>query len=164
MPTTLLYVEQAIPAADLEYILTLHAGNVEAGLDPQDYAVIVPVGHESGKIVAVLDDVALADFDGAARDSHVEPEDEAVVEARAALDATVAAFKDAGFEVRGELLQGDLVDGLKDASARYEADEIIVLTLPHFIEQFTGRDLASRARKATGLPTLRLLAHIKIGD
>ena len=37
-----------------------------------------------------------------------------------------------------------------------------MLTVPHLVEEFFHRDLASRLRKATDLPTLRLLAHVAL--
>ena len=52
--------------------------------------------------------------------------------------------------------------GLKEIAAKYTADEIIVLTVPHLVEEFFHRDLASRLRKATDLPTLRLMAHVAL--
>ena len=162
MPTTLLIVEQPITGPDLEYILELHAGNGEADLSPENYVVVVPVGKESGKVLAVLDDIALADFEGAAEDSHDEPESQAVTEARAVVDATVAAFKAAGRDATGELLTGKVIDGLKNVATRHAADEIIVLTLPHLVEEFLHRDLATRLRKQTDLPTLRLMAHVPL--
>jgi hypothetical protein len=164
MPTTLIIVEQPITKPDLDFILGLHADNTEDGLDAENYAVAVPVGHESGKFVQVLDDLALADFSEASRDSKEEPEDQAVSDARAVLDSTVASFTAAEQRATGDLLRGDLLTALKDVVERRSVDEIVVLTLPHFVEEALRRDLASRVRKATGLPTLKLMAHVKLGE
>lgn len=162
MPTTMLVVEKTITQHDLDYIVGLHTDNEDAGLDPEEYVVVVPVGKEAGKLLAVLDDIALADFKGADEDTHDEPAAQAVAEARDTMDATVKAFQDAGRTAHGELLAGKPVPGLKDIAAKHGADEIIVLTVPHLVEEFFHRDLASRLRKETDLPTLRLLAHVDL--
>ena len=162
MPTTMLVVEKAITQHDLEYVLGLHSDNEEEGLEPENYVVVVPVGKESGKVLATLDDLALGNIKGAEEDVHVEPLNAAVVEARGVLNATVEAFTAAGQQVSGELLVGPPIDGLKQIAAKYGVDEIIVLTVPHLVEEFFHRDLASRLRKATDLPTLRLLAHVTL--
>ncbi|ACU76379.1 conserved hypothetical protein [Catenulispora acidiphila DSM 44928] len=162
MPTTMLVVEQTINQHDLEYVVGLHADNVADGMDPESYVVVVPVGKENGKVLATLDDLALGNFKGAEEDSHGEPLNEAVVAARAVMTATVEAFQKAGRQASGELLAGPPVEGLKEIAAKYLAEEIIVLTVPHLVEEFFHRDLASRLRKATDLPTLRLLAHVPL--
>lgn len=162
MPTTMLIVEKTINQHDLEYVVGLHADNVEEGMAAENYVVVVPVGKENGKVLATLDDLALGNLKGAEEDAHDEPLNEAVVAARAVLVATVQAFEAAGKQATGELLAGAPVAGLKEIAAKYVADEIIVLTVPHLVEEFFHRDLASRLRKATDLPTLRLLAHVPL--
>ena len=162
VPTTMLVVEQTINSHDLEYVLGLHADNVEDGMDPETYVIVVPVGKENGKVLATLDDLALGNFKGAEEDAHDEPLNEAVVAARAVMTGTVEAFQNAGQQASGELLAGPPVIGLKEIAAKYVVDEIIVLTVPHLVEEFFHRDLASRLRKATDLPTLRLLAHVPL--
>ena len=162
VPTTMLVVEKTINQHDLEYVVGLHADNAEEGMAAENYVIVVPVGKENGKVLATLDDLALGNFKGAEEDSHDEPLNEAVVAARAVLTGTVEAFQQAGKQAVGELLAGPPVDGLKEIAVKYVADEIIVLTVPHLVEEFFHRDLASRLRKATDLPTLRLLAHVPL--
>lgn len=162
VPTTMLVIEKTINSHDLEYVVGLHADNVADGMEPESYVVVVPVGKEQGKVLATLDDLALGNFKGAEEDSHDEPLNEAVVAARTVMTDTVAAFQGADRQATGELLVGPPVDGLKEIAAKHGVDEIIVLTVPHLVEEFFHRDLASRLRKATDLPTLRLLAHVAL--
>ncbi|WP_344656338.1 hypothetical protein [Catenulispora subtropica] len=162
MPTTMLIVEKAITQHDLDYVVSLHEENSEDGLAPENYVVVVPVGKENGKVLATLDDLALGNFKGAEEDGHDEPLNEAVVEARDIMTVTVDAFQKAGKRATGELLVGPAVDGLKSIAAKYGVDEIIVLTVPHLVEEFFHRDLATKLRKATDLPTLRLMAHVAL--
>jgi hypothetical protein len=158
----MLVVEKTITQHDLEYVVGLHADNVEEGMAAENYVVVVPVGKEQGKVLATLDDLALGNFKGAEEDAHDEPLNEAVVAARTIMNGTVEAFQRAGKQATGELLAGAPVDGLKEIAAKHGVDEIIVLTVPHLVEEFFHRDLASRLRKATDLPTLRLLAHVPL--
>ncbi|KJY24738.1 indole-3-glycerol phosphate synthase, partial [Streptomyces katrae] len=51
------------------------------------------------------------------------------------------------------------LDHLKDVVDETGADEVIVLTAPHFVEEFFHRDWASRARHKVGVPVLKLFAH-----
>ena len=44
---------------------------------------------------------------------------------------------------------------------KLEADEVIVLTDPHYVEEFFHRDWASRARHKVGVPVLKLFSHSK---
>jgi len=158
----MLVVEKAINQHDLDYVVALHTDASEEDSTPESYVVVVPVGKENGKLLATLDDLALGNFKGAEHDSHDEPLNDAVTEARTAMSATVEAFQKAGKQASGELLVGSPVAGLKEIAAKYTVDEIIVLTVPHLVEEFFHRDLASRLRKATDLPTLRLLAHVAL--
>ena len=102
MPTTMLVVEKTINQHDLEYVVGLHDDNVEEGMEAENYVVVVPVGKENGKVLATLDDLALGNFKGAEEDSHDEPLNEAVVEARTIMTATVEAFQKAGRQAAGE--------------------------------------------------------------
>jgi hypothetical protein len=158
----MLIIEKAITPHDLQYVVGLHADNAEAGLAPEKYVVVVPVGKENGKVLAVLDDIALGNFKGADEDTHDEPLNQEVLEARDTMDESVKAFQAAGHEAVGELLAGKAVDGLKKIAVRHGVDEIVVLTVPHLVEEFFHRDLASRLRKQTDLPTLRLMAHVEL--
>jgi hypothetical protein len=51
------------------------------------------------------------------------------------------------------------LDILRGVVGENNADEVIVLTSPHFVEEFFHRDWASRARHTVGVPVLKLFAH-----
>jgi nucleotide-binding universal stress UspA family protein len=88
-----------------------------------------------------------------------EDEPPSTEQARAALDTTVAELRAAGAEVHGHLTPADPVRTLQVAVAEHQADEVVVLTEPHWVEEALRRDWASRARHEVGVPVLRLLPH-----
>ncbi len=47
---------------------------------------------------------------------------------------------------------------LREVVEENRADEVLVLTSPHFVEEFFHRDWASRARHEVGVPVLKLFA------
>lgn len=156
MYTIVLLAERALSTADVEQVTGLHED-----VGPQSFVVLVPADHEHRRFVDALNDIALGRLREAARDVE---EDEPTVQqataaAQAAVDASVAALGEAGVEATGEVVPDDPITALKDVVERYQADELIVLTEPHLLEEALHRDWASRARHVIGLPVLKLLAH-----
>lgn len=61
----------------------------------------------------------------------------------------------------GRLIEDHPLDALKALVDEVKADEVIVLTDPHYVEEFFHRDWASRARHQVGVPVLKLFSHSK---
>ena len=61
----------------------------------------------------------------------------------------------------GEIVTEHPLEQLSSVVAREGADEVIVLTAPHLVEEFFHRDWASRARHKVGVPVLKLFSHSK---
>jgi hypothetical protein len=59
----------------------------------------------------------------------------------------------------GRIVEDHPLDMLKSVVDEVGADEVIVLTAPHYVEEFFHRDWASRARHKVGVPVLKLFAH-----
>ncbi|MFD5536921.1 hypothetical protein ACFWIJ_03475, partial [Streptomyces sp. NPDC127079] len=62
---------------------------------------------------------------------------------------------------RGGLRAHNPLDALRKLVEEVRADEVIVLTDPHYVEEFFHRDWASRARHKVGVPVLKLFSHSK---
>ena len=62
-------------------------------------------------------------------------------------------------DAAGRVVADNPLDMLRTVVADTRADEVIVLTSPHFVEEFFHRDWASRARHQVGVPVLKLFAH-----
>ena len=73
--------------------------------------------------------------------------------------ATAEALRQSGSEAVGQVIEAHPLDKLKSVVEEAEADEVIVLTAPHYVEEFFHRDWASRARHKVGVPVLKLFAH-----
>lgn len=59
----------------------------------------------------------------------------------------------------GRIIERHPLDVLTSVVDETRADEVIVLTAPHLVEEFFHRDWASRARHKVGVPVLKLFAH-----
>lgn len=151
MTTTLVLAEDALTAADVEHILAVHT---EEG---NEYHVLVPADTERNVIVTLLDQLSLADF----RDALTtllgnEPQaDQAVATAQERLDASVALFAAAGASATGDITDDDPLPALR-AGVQAGADDIAIVTYPHFIEDTFHQDWASKAREELSVPVLHL--------
>jgi len=77
-------------------------------------------------------------------------------EARAAaeerLRQVVARLHELGADATGEVGSSDPVAAIRDALRRFEADEVILSTLPPGISRWLGLDIPSQLRKSTDVP------------
>ncbi|MDX3089254.1 indole-3-glycerol phosphate synthase [Streptomyces jietaisiensis] len=156
MFTSVLMIEKALTSADVEFVTTLH------GEEPVSFHVLLqPRGDQADRLLRALDDVALGELDEAAREGETPEGEEALAPGRQALDVSVRALHAAGSEADGRLVEAHPLDALKALVAETGADEVIVLTDPHYVEEFFHRDWASRARHKVGVPVLKLFSHSK---
>lgn len=118
-------------------------------------------GDQADRLLRALDDVALGELDEAAREGETPEGEEALAPGRQALDVSLRALHAAGSEADGRLVEAHPLDALKALVAETGADEVIVLTDPHYVEEFFHRDWASRARHKVGVPVLKLFSHSK---
>ncbi|NJP69897.1 indole-3-glycerol phosphate synthase [Streptomyces sp. C1-2] len=149
-------IEKALTSADVEFVTTLH------GEEPVSFHVLLqPRGDQADRLLRALDDVALGELDEAAREGETPEGEEALAPGRQALDVSLRALHAAGSEADGRLVEAHPLDALKALVAETGADEVIVLTDPHYVEEFFHRDWASRARHKVGVPVLKLFSHSK---
>lgn len=153
MITTVLMIEKPLVPTDVELVTTLH------GAEPQSFVVLMQPRGDQDRLLRALDDVALGELSAAVREGERAEGEDALPPARRALDRTVAALRGAGAEAVGEVVEEHPVDALTAVVKRVGADEVIVLTAPHYVEELFHRDWASRARHRVGVPVLKLFAH-----
>jgi nucleotide-binding universal stress UspA family protein len=147
--TILLLAEETLHEHDVTRIATLH------GDDNVEVHVLVPADAEHNRLIEALDEVALGNL----RDAHDSPSSEqAEREAMHAVNASVALFTQAGIDAKGSITGSDPVPAATEAAAQYEADEIIVVTRPHPVEDGLHRDWASRLRDKLKLPVLHVIS------
>ena len=167
MFTSVLMIEKALTSADVEFVTTLH-GDEQVAF----HVLLQPRGDQADRLLRAIDDVALGELDEAAREREV-PEGAAAKEREVpegdaarpfgerALEVSLQALRGSGSEAEGRLIEDHPLDALKSLVEEIGADEVIVLTDPHYVEEFFHRDWASRARHKVGVPVLKLFSHSK---
>ncbi|GAA1726301.1 hypothetical protein GCM10009680_79660 [Streptomyces yatensis] len=153
MFTSVLMIEKPLTPADVEFVTTLH------GDDPVSFVVLMQPRGSKDRLLRAIDDIALGELEQATQEGD-EPEGrEALEPAEQALTHSVAALQGAGSQARGHVVQRRPLEVLRGVVEETQADEVIVLTAPHFVEELFHRDWASRARHKVGVPVLKLFSH-----
>ncbi|MEV8088432.1 indole-3-glycerol phosphate synthase [Streptomyces nigra] len=147
-------IEKALTSADVEFVTTLH-GDEEVSF----HVLLQPRGEQADRLLRAIDDIALGELDEAVREGETPEGEEALSVGERALEVSLTALRTAGAGAEGRLLEDHPLDALKDVVAEVGADEVIVLTDPHYVEEFFHRDWASRARHKVGVPVLKLFSH-----
>jgi len=154
--TSVLMIEKALTSADVEFVTTLH------GDEPVRFHVLLqPRGEQADRLLRAIDDLALGAVEEAVREGETPEGEEARSAGEQALDVSLRALRAAGSAADGRLIEDHPLDALKSLVAEVGADEVIVLTDPHYVEEFFHRDWASRARHRVGVPVLKLFSHSK---
>ncbi|GKQ37442.1 hypothetical protein ALMP_39790 [Streptomyces sp. A012304] len=156
MFTSVLMIEKALTSADVEFVTTLH------GDEPVSFHVLLqPRGEQADRLLRAIDDIALGELDEAVREGQTPEGEEALSVGERALEVSLTALRTAGSAAEGRLVEDHPLDALKAVVQEVGADEVIVLTDPHYVEEFFHRDWASRARHKVGVPVLKLFSHSK---
>ncbi|MBV9023686.1 MAG: indole-3-glycerol phosphate synthase [Streptomycetaceae bacterium] len=150
MITTVLMIEKPLAPVDVDLVTTLH------GDEPVSFLVLMQPRGDQERLLRALDDVALGELDKIA---HEEEEIKGDHAATAALNHSLVELRKAGSEAVGEIVREHPLDMLRSVVEKAKADEVIVLTAPHLVEEFFHRDWASQARHKVGVPVLKLYAH-----
>ncbi|WP_329098211.1 indole-3-glycerol phosphate synthase [Streptomyces sp. NBC_01439] len=153
MFTSVLMIEQPLTAVDVDFVTNLH------GDDAVSFIVLMQPRGDQDRLLRAIDDVALGELPEAIREGD-EPEGEAALGPAAhALAHSLNALRAKGANAVGQIVEDHPLDKLKTIVDEHDADEVIVLTAPHFVEEFFHRDWASRARHKVGVPVLKLFSH-----
>lgn len=153
MFTTVLMIEKPLVPGDVEMVTTLHDD------EPVSFIVLIQPRGDQDRLLRALDDVALGRLDEIAAERH-EPEGRVALPVAAqALEHSLRALRDAGSQAVGQVVEDHPLDVLRAVVEETNADEVVVMTAPHLVEEFFHRDWASRARHKVGVPVLKLFAH-----
>ncbi|HEY5837088.1 indole-3-glycerol phosphate synthase [Streptomyces sp.] len=153
MFTTVLMIEKPLGPADVEMVTTLH------GDETVSFVVLMQPRGDQDRLLRAVDDVALGHLDAAARESEEPTGSAAFPPAERSLAHSLEALRAAGAEAVGQVVEHHPLDALRTVVEQTQADEVIVLTAPHFVEEFFHRDWTSRARHKVGVPVLKLFAQ-----
>ncbi|KPC82834.1 indole-3-glycerol phosphate synthase [Streptomyces sp. NRRL S-4] len=154
MFTSVLMIEKPLTPEDVEFVTTLH------GEERISFVVLMqPRSDQADVLLRAIDDVAIGELREAVREGDRPEGDEAREPAEMALEYSLRELREAGSEAVGQVVEDHPLDKLKTVVDASGADEVIVLTAPHYVEEFFHRDWASRARHKVGVPVLKLFAH-----
>ncbi|MFF5923524.1 indole-3-glycerol phosphate synthase [Streptomyces flavochromogenes] len=154
MFTSVLMIEKPLTSVDVEFVTTLH------GDEGVSFIVLMqPRGDQADVLLRAIDDVAMGELKEAAREGDEPEGKEARGPAELALEHSLRALRGAGCQAVGQVVEDHPLSRMKAVVEESEADEVIVLTAPHYVEEFFHRDWASRARHKVGVPVLKLFAH-----
>ncbi|MDX3379974.1 indole-3-glycerol phosphate synthase [Streptomyces niveiscabiei] len=154
MFTSVLMIEKALTSADVEFVTTLH------GDEPVTFHVLLqPRGDQADRLLRAIDDIALGELEEAVREGETPEGEAARSVGERALEVSLTALRSAGSTAVGTLVEDHPLDELRGVVDEVGADEVIVLTDPHYVEEFFHRDWASRARHKVGVPVLKLFSH-----
>ncbi|MEU8708789.1 indole-3-glycerol phosphate synthase [Streptomyces sp. NPDC048565] len=147
-------VEKPLTPEDVEFVTTLH------GDERISFVVLMqPRSDQADVLLRAIDDVAIGELRDAVREGEQPEGKEAREPAEMALEYSLRELREAGSEAIGQVIEDHPLDKLKTVVDDSGADEVIVLTAPHYVEEFFHRDWASRARHKVGVPVLKLFAH-----
>ena len=149
--SVILLTEQALSASDAERLTSLHAE------DAPSYRVLVPADTRRSLIADVLDHLSLLELREALEAARGR-EDGDRLEADHTLHASLTQLAAIGATVDGAVVHGDPVLALERELADRPADEVVVISRPHAVEDTFHTDWASRARKRLGVPVLHVYA------
>ncbi len=154
MFTSVLMIEKPLTPEDVDFVTTLH------GEERISFVVLLqPRGDQADVLLRAIDDVAMGELREAVREGEEPEGKEAREPAEIGLEYSLRALREAGAEAVGQVIEDHPLDKLKTVVDEAGADEVIVLTAPHYVEEFFHRDWASRARHKVGVPVLKLFAH-----
>ncbi|MFF8957509.1 indole-3-glycerol phosphate synthase [Streptomyces sp. NPDC014894] len=147
-------IEKPLTPEDVDFVTTLH------GDEAVSFVVLLqPRGDQADVLLRAIDDVALGELKDAVHEGEEPEGGDAKAPAERGLAHSLAALRAAGSPAEGRVVEDHPLDALTAAVAEKGADEVIVLTAPHYVEEFFHRDWASRARHKVGVPVLKLFAH-----
>ncbi|MYS86127.1 hypothetical protein [Embleya scabrispora] len=152
MFTSVLMVEQPLSVTDVDFVTTLHD-------EEMSFVVLMNPRGSEDRLLRTIDDVALGELEEAVHEGDEPEGEEARRPAALALEHTLRLLREAGCEAVGQIVEGHPLDLLRSVVDEIGADEVVVLTAPHLVEEFFHRDWASRARHKVGVPVLKLYAH-----
>ncbi|MCX5403837.1 indole-3-glycerol phosphate synthase [Streptomyces sp. NBC_00335] len=153
MFTSVLMIEQPLTPVDVDFVTTLH------GDEQVSFIVLMQPRGDRDRLLRAIDDVALGELPEAIHEGDEPEGDAARGPAELAIEHSLASLRAKGAKAVGQIVDEHPLDKLKAVVDETNADEVIVLTAPHYVEEFFHRDWASRARHKVGVPVLKLFAH-----
>jgi hypothetical protein len=124
------------------------------GPPPVTIRVLVPQGDDRSALTEAVEEITLGELGEVLHPDHGF--DEAT--AREVAERGAAALAALGLSADGDVVPSDPVPAVAAAAAVDQAEQILVLTEPHPVEDALRHDWASRLRLVAGIPVLHVLS------
>ncbi|WP_330474419.1 hypothetical protein [Terrabacter sp. C0L_2] len=151
-PAIIVLTEEALKPVDVDKIIALHEE------ESPTYRVLVPADTDRNLLSSFLNHLSLFEMREALESLRPVDRVEAHADADTALSRTLAEFESHSVVATGEITADDPMPTLVEEVARLGAQEVVVVTEPHAVEDTFHTDWASRAREALGVPVLHMYA------
>lgn len=130
MFTSVLMIEKPLTSVDVDFVTTLH------GDEGVSFIVLMqPRGDQADVLLRAIDDVAMGELKEATREGDEPEGKKARPVAEQALEVSLQALRAAGCEAVGQVVEDHPLDVMKSMVEQTSADEVIVLTAPHYVEE-----------------------------
>jgi hypothetical protein len=150
--TIVVLTEESLNDVDISNLRYLVQDN------PARFAVLVPSDTGRNMLVDVLDNLSLLEFAAAFRDltGGKATKDEETKAAEVELAESLELLKASGLEATGSVTGEDPVQAVVAAAKASDAQQVVVITTPHAVEDTFRTDWANEAQDRLGVPVLHL--------
>lgn len=151
MATIIVLTEEALLADDIAQIRDLHPDAT--------FHVLVPEDTSRNLVSDFINHLSLFELREAWESlTHRPDASESRQEADEALRLSLDRLTQAGASAEGNVVPDNPLPAVTQAVNNLRADELVVVTRPHAVEDTFHADWASKAREELGLPVLHLYA------
>src|SRR6476620_4807225 len=161
-PDELAATAPTAPAAPVEGAAADGGEPVDGGPTPAIIVLteeaLVPADTDRNLLSSFLNHLSLFEMREALESLRPVDRGEAHADAGTALSTTLAEFEGHAVVATGEITADDPMPTLVEEVARLGAQEVVVVTEPHAVEDTFHTDWASRARETLGVPVLHMYA------
>ena len=150
--TIVVLTEESLNEADIINLRYLVQDN------PARFEVLVPADTGRNLLVDVLDNLSLLEFAAAFRDltGGKPTKDQETKAAEVELGESLKLLASSGLEATGSVTGENPVEAVVAAAKAADAQQVVVITTPHAIEDTFRTDWANEAQDRLGVPVLHL--------
>ncbi|MBO0895160.1 hypothetical protein [Arthrobacter sunyaminii] len=150
--TIVVLTEESLNEVDITNLRYLIQDN------PARFEVLVPADTGRNLLVDVLDNLSLLQFAEAFRDltGGKPTKDQETKAAEVQLSESLALLASSGLEAGGSVTGEDPVQAVVAAARATNAQQVVVITTPHAVEDTFRTDWANEAQERLGVPVLHL--------
>lgn len=150
--TIVVLTEESLNDVDISNLRYLIQDN------PARFEVLVPADTGRNLLVDILDNLSMLDFSAALRNLTGEKptKDQETKAAEVELAESLKLLASSGLDATGSVTGEDPVRAVVTAAKASNAQQVVVITMPHAVEDTFRTDWANEAQDRLGVPVLHL--------